>query len=201
MPRARLAVLVSGEGTNLKAILDACAAGMLAAEVVGVFSDRRNAPALARARTAGVPATALTPRDFSDRDAFDAALFAAVDAVRPDWIVCAGYMRLIGAVHVRARQGRMLNLHPSLLPAFKGLDTHRRALDAGVTEHGASVHCVTPDLDDGPVLAQARVPVLPDDTPASLAARVRAVEHPLLLGTLAALIAGELCCTGDATRA
>lgn len=192
--QARLAVLASGEGSNLQAILDACARGELAAEVVGVFSDRTTAGAVARAQRAGVPAMILRPRDYPDRACFDAALFAAVAAARPDWIVCAGYMRLIGAAQVRTNAGRMINLHPSLLPAFKGLDTHRRALAAGVTEHGASVHCVTADLDGGPVLAQARVPVLPEDSPESLAARVRGVEHPLLVGTLAALIAGDLRC-------
>jgi phosphoribosylglycinamide formyltransferase-1 len=198
VPRARLAVLASGEGSNLQAILDACADGALAADVAGVFSDRPDARALARARAAGVPAHALRPRDFADRAAFDAALFAAVAAVRPDWIVCAGYMRLIGAAQVQAHRGRMINLHPSLLPAFKGLDTHRRALAAGVSEHGASVHCVTADLDGGPVLARAVVPVHADDTPERLAARVRAVEHPLLLGTLVALVTGALHCPCDA---
>jgi phosphoribosylglycinamide formyltransferase 1 len=188
----KLAVLASGAGTNLQAMIDAIATGALAARIVGVCSDKATAPALARARAAGIPAEALSPKDFASRAAFDAALFARVDAAAPDLIVCAGYMRIISAEAIQARANRMINLHPSLLPAFKGLHTHRQALAAGVREHGASVHVVTADLDDGPVLAQARVPVQPDDDEISLAARVRGVEHPLLLATVAALAEGRL---------
>ncbi len=187
----RIAVLASGRGSNLQAIIDAIAEGSLEATVVGVFSDRRDAFALERARAAGIAAHALRPRDFADRLAHDAALFAAVDSVAPDLIVCAGYMRLISAAAVESRPGRMINIHPSLLPAFKGLHTHQQALDAGVAEHGASVHVVTADLDDGPVIAQARVPVLAGDTAETLAARVLTREHPLLLATLRAIAAGS----------
>lgn len=176
----RLAVLASGAGTNLQALIDAIASGGFAAEIVGVFSDRPACLAMRRAVEAGLPATALSPRAFVSREAFDAAFFAAVDAARPDLIVCAGYMRLIAAAEVEARPDRMINLHPSLLPAFKGLHTYQQALDACASEHGASVHIVTADLDDGPVIAQARVPVLPGDTAETLAARVRELEHPLL---------------------
>ncbi|MCD9029262.1 phosphoribosylglycinamide formyltransferase [Luteimonas sp. BDR2-5] len=188
----RIAVLASGRGSNLQAIIDAIAAGTLDATLAGVYSDRRDAFALQRARDAGIPAHAVRPRDHADRAAHDAALFAAVDACVPDLIVCAGYMRLIGAPEVDARPGRMINIHPSLLPAFKGLHTHQQALDAGVAEHGASVHFVTADLDGGPVIAQAKVPVLPGDTADTLAARVLAREHPLLLETLRALAAGRV---------
>jgi len=180
----RLAVLASGRGSNLQAILDAIARRELDARIVGVFSDRPSAPALQRARDAGVHAQALAPRQFASRMAFDEALFAAVDASRPDLVVCAGYMRLIGAAAIAPRSGRIINIHPSLLPAFKGLHTHRQALAAGAAEHGASVHFVTADLDGGPVIGQARVPVLPGDDEATLAARVLAREHPLLLATL-----------------
>jgi phosphoribosylglycinamide formyltransferase-1 len=180
----RLAVLASGRGSNLQAILDAIAVGTLNATVVGVFSDRPRAAALQRARDAGAHAQALSPRDFTSRAAFDQALFDAVDAVTPELIVCAGYMRLIDAAAIARRPGRIINIHPSLLPAFKGLHTHRQALAAGVAEHGASVHFVTADLDGGPVIAQARVPVLPGDDEDALAARVLAREHPLLLATL-----------------
>lgn len=180
----RLAVLASGRGSNLQAILDAIAAGVLRAEVAGVFSDRVDAHALQRARDAGVPAQALSPRAFPSRAAFDQALFAAVDAVAPDLVVCAGYMRLIDASAIAPRAGRIVNIHPSLLPAFKGLHTHRQALAAGVAEHGASVHFVTPDLDGGPVIAQARVPVLAGDDEATLTARVLGREHPLLVASL-----------------
>lgn len=194
----RLAVLASGAGTNLQALIDAIAAGGLDATIVGVFSDKAKAVALDRARAAGVPATALSPKAFASREAFDAAFFAAVDAARPDLIVCAGYMRIISAAEIEHRPDRMINLHPSLLPAFKGLHTHRQALAAGVAEHGASVHVVTPGLDDGPVIAQARVPVLPGDDEATLAARVRAVEHPLLVETVRLLAEGRLRVSGGA---
>lgn len=180
----RLAVLVSGRGSNLQAILDALCDGRLEASVAGVFSDRANAHALQRARDAGVHAQALSPKGFPSRGAFDAALFEAVDAVAPDLVVCAGYMRLIDPAVVAARAGSVLNIHPSLLPAFKGLHTHRQALQAGVAEHGASVHFVTAELDGGPVIAQARVPVAAGDDEAALAARVLAREHPLLVQTL-----------------
>lgn len=193
----RIAVIASGRGSNLQAILDAIAAGTLDAEIVGVWSDRRDAFALQRARAAGVPAHLVRPRDYGDRTGHDAALFGAIDLAEPELIVCAGYMRLIGAAAVDARPGRMINIHPSLLPAFKGLHTHQQALDAGVTEHGASVHVVTADLDGGPVLSQARVPVLPGDTADSLAARVLTREHPLLLETLRWIADRRLVLTGS----
>lgn len=192
----RIAVLASGAGSNLQALLDAIAAGALHARIVGVFSDKARCTALQRARDAGVPAVALAPRDFADREAFDAALFAAVDAAAPDLIVCAGYMRIIASAAVAPRSDRMINLHPSLLPLFKGLHTHQAALDAGATEHGASVHVVTPGLDDGPVIAQARVPVRAGDDAATLAARVRAVEHPLLVGVVQGFAEGRLAVHG-----
>ncbi len=192
MPALRLAVLASGAGTNLQALIDAIASGALEAEIVGVFSDRAKSLALRRARDAGLPVMALSPKSFDSRAAFDAAFFAAVDEAQADLIVCAGYMRLIAAAEVEARPGRMINLHPSLLPAFKGLHTHQQAVDAGVVEHGASVHVVTADLDGGPVIAQARVPVRPGDDAEILAARVREVEHPLLVEVVRLLAEGRL---------
>lgn len=189
----RLAVLASGRGSNLQAILDAIDAGTLDADVVGVWSDRSDAQALVRARDAGIPARAVRPRDVVDRAAHDAALFDAIDAAAPDLIVCAGYMRLIGAAVLETRAGRLVNIHPSLLPAFKGLQTHQRALDAGVAEHGCSVHYVTAELDGGPVIAQARVPVLAGDDASTLAGRVLAREHPLLLETLRRIASGRVC--------
>jgi phosphoribosylglycinamide formyltransferase-1 len=179
-----IAVLASGAGTNLQALIDAIAAGHLRARIVGVFSDKPNCLALRRAQGAGIATAALAPKRFAGREAFDAALFAEIDARQPELIVCAGYMRVISAAAVEARRGRMINLHPSLLPAFKGLHTHQQALAAGVAEHGASVHIVTAGLDDGPVIAQARVPVLAGDDADTLAARVREREHPLLVETL-----------------
>lgn len=192
----RIAVLASGRGSNLQAILDAIAAGTLRAEVAGVFSDRPSAVALDRARAAGVPALAVRPADFDSREAFDESLFSHVARVHPDLIVCAGYMRLLGAAQVDAWHGRMINIHPSLLPMFKGLRTHEQALAAGAAEHGASVHFLTRELDGGPVIAQARVPVRPGDDPATLAARVLEREHPLLLASLRLLAAGRVALHG-----
>lgn len=188
----RLAVLASGRGSNLQAIIDAIAAGELDARIVGVFSDRVSAGALARARGAGLHAQPVRPRDFPDREAHDRALFDAIAAVQPDLIVCAGYMRLISDAAVRRFEGRMINIHPSLLPNYRGLDTHARALAAGDREHGASVHAVVPALDAGPVLAQVRVPIAADDNPESLAGRVLDREHPLLVASLKLIVDGRV---------
>ena len=195
-PPLRIAVLASGRGSNLQAILDAIAAGVLDATVAGVFSDKAHAPVLDRARVAGIEANALLPREFPNRLAFDAAMFDAVEHAAPDLVVCAGFMRLISEPQVTRMASRMVNIHPSLLPAFKGLHTHQQALDAGVTEHGASVHFVTPELDGGPVIAQARVPVLPGDDADRLAARVLEREHPLLVEVLRGFAAGRFALEG-----
>jgi phosphoribosylglycinamide formyltransferase-1 len=186
----RLAVLASGRGSNLQAILDAIAAGALDAEIVGVFSDKPAAPALQR-----VPEPLRWSRkakDYPERSVFDAELAEAVAATRPDWVMCAGYMRILGDAFVQRFRGRLLNIHPSLLPKYKGLHTHARALEAGDAEHGASVHFVIPELDAGAVIAQAPVPVLAGDTPESLTARVLQVEHPLLLAVLQMAAAGRI---------
>lgn len=193
----RIAVLASGRGSNLQALIDACAAGTLPARIVGVFSDRSDAAALTRARAAGIPGHACHPRDYPDRAGFDAALFDAIERVAPALIVCAGYMRLISAPAVRRFGGRIVNIHPSLLPKFPGLHTHQRTLDAGDREHGASVHFVIPALDAGPVLAQARVPVHADDSAETLAARVLRREHPLLLASVRLIAAGRVRQCGD----
>ncbi len=187
---ARIAVLASGRGSNLQAILDAIDAGRLPAEVAGVFSDRPDAAALQRVEPG--QRWAHAPKTFSDRAAYEQALGDAVQAAAPDWIVCAGYMRILGADFVQRFNGRLINIHPSLLPLHKGLHTHARALEAGDVEHGASVHLVVPELDAGTVLAQARVPVLAGDDADSLANRVLAVEHPLLISTLQLLCGGRL---------
>ncbi|WP_133500283.1 phosphoribosylglycinamide formyltransferase [Cognatilysobacter terrigena] len=196
----RIAVLASGRGSNLQAILDAIRDGALDASVVGVFSDRRKALALQRARDAGIPAVAVSPSSFETREAFDAALFAEVAAVQPDLIVCAGYMRLLGAAEVEAWHGRMINIHPSLLPLHKGLRTHAQALADGVTEHGCSVHFVTAELDGGPVIAQATVPVLAGDDEDALAARVLDREHPLLIATLQLFTSRRLSLDGASVQ-
>jgi phosphoribosylglycinamide formyltransferase-1 len=186
----RIAVLVSGRGSNLQALLDAIAAGSLDAQVVGVFSDRPQAVALQR-----VPGDLRWSRDagtYAARADFDAELAEAVAATRPDWIVCAGYLRILGDAFVARFRGRLLNIHPSLLPSYRGLRTHARALQAGEREHGASVHFVVPELDAGAVVAQARVPVHADDTPERLAARVLRAEHPLLVEVARLAVAGRI---------
>jgi phosphoribosylglycinamide formyltransferase-1 len=178
-----IAVLASGRGSNLKALLDAIAAGVLPARIVGVFSDKPACGAIALARASDLPAVALRPRDHAGRDAHDEALFSAVAAVQPDLIVFAGYMRIVGAAALSRFEGRMINIHPSLLPRYPGLDTHARALAAGDAEHGASVHAVIPELDAGPLVSQVRVPVLAGDDAATLAARLLPREHALLVAT------------------
>ena len=188
----RIAVLASGRGSNLQALLDAIAAGVLPAHVVGVFSDKPACGAIRLARDAGIPAVALKPRDFADRDAHDEALFSAVAGVQPDLIVCAGYLRIISAASVRRFEGRMVNIHPSLLPKYPGLDTHARALAAGDAEHGASVHVVVPELDAGPLLSQVRIPVGAGDDAAALAERLLPREHALLRATVALLASRRL---------
>ena len=192
---ARLAVLASGRGSNLQALLDAIADGSLPAAVVGVFSDRPDAPALAMVPEAR--RWSARPRDYADRAAFDAALADAVAAVAPDWVVCAGYMRILGGDFIARFAGRLLNIHPSLLPRHRGLHTHAAALAAGDAEHGASVHFVTPELDAGAVIAQVRLPVRAGDTPETLAARLLPLEHRLLVATLGLAVAGRLAERGD----
>lgn len=187
---SRIAVLASGRGSNLQAILDAIAAGTLDAEVVAVLSDKPDASALPK--VAPGQRWARSPKEFADRAAFDAALGDALAAFAPDWVVCAGYMRILGEAFVQRFAGRLVNIHPSLLPLYKGLHTHSRALEAGDAEAGASVHFVVPELDAGTVLAQARVPVLPGDSVEQLAQRVLAVEHPLLIASLQWLVAGRV---------
>jgi phosphoribosylglycinamide formyltransferase-1 len=188
--RSRIAVLASGRGSNLQAIIDAIAAGTLDAEVVAVLSDKPEASALHK--VAPERRWARSPKDFADRAAFDAALGDALAVFKPDWVVCAGYMRILGEAFVQRFSGRLVNIHPSLLPLYKGLHTHARAIEAGDAEAGASVHFVVPELDAGTVLAQARVPVLPGDTADQLAQRVLAVEHPLLIASLQWLVAGRV---------
>lgn len=172
-----VAVLVSGFGSNLQALLDAADAGRLNVEFRLVASDRPEAPGLKRARRAGLATAALPPDDYADRTAWNDALAAALRDSGAELVVLAGFMRVLDAELVRAWQGRMLNVHPSLLPLHRGLHTHRRALRAGDRMHGTSIHFVTEELDGGPVILQARVPVLPGDTEQSLTARVQAREH------------------------
>ena len=177
--RLSVVVVISGSGTNLQALIDATKSGD-AFRIAGVISNRPQVLGLQRAETAGIPNQVVDHTEFDDREQFDAVLGDRIEAMRPQLIVLAGFMRILTPDFVARFAGRMINIHPSLLPEFQGLHTHRRALKAGVSEHGASVHFVTSELDGGPVIAQVRVSVEPDDTEDSLAARVLQQEHILL---------------------
>ena len=187
-----LVVLISGRGSNMEAIVRACRAERWPAAVRAVIVDRAEAPGLALARALDVPAEVVAWQDHPTREGFDAALAERVAQHAPDWVVLAGFMRILGARFLERFAGRLVNIHPSLLPAFAGLHTHRRALAAGVRAHGATVHLVTAALDAGPILAQAVVPVRDEDDEATLAARVLAAEHRLYPAALRWLVEGRL---------
>jgi phosphoribosylglycinamide formyltransferase 1 len=174
-----LGVLASGRGSNLQAIVDAIDAGRCPARVAVVVSDRKDAPALERARRAGIRAVHLEPRAYPDRTAFDAAIAEVLDADGVELVCLAGYMRVLSAEFVRRYRARILNVHPALLPAFRGLDAQRQALEHGVKLAGATVHFVDEGVDTGPIVLQAAVPVLDEDTDTSLSARILAEEHRL----------------------
>ena len=175
----RIVVLISGSGSNLQAVLDDLAGADAPAEVVAVISNKAEAYGLERARSAGIETRALDHRSFADRAAYDQALIEQIDAFTPDLVLLAGFMRILTATFVTHFHGRLLNIHPSLLPKYKGLQTHQRALDAGDAEAGASIHFVTEELDGGPLVLQGRVVVHPDDDADSLATRVQQQEHRL----------------------
>ena len=177
MAKARVVVLISGRGSNLSAILEAAAAPDYPAAVVAVIANKADAPGLQLAAAAGVATEIVPSQGVTDRTVYDQSLRDAIDRYAPDLIVLAGFMRILTADFVNHYAGRMINIHPSLLPSFTGLHTHQRALDAGVHLHGCTVHFVTAELDHGPMIAQAAIPVWPDDTVASLAARVLTEEH------------------------
>lgn len=183
----RVAVLISGRGSNLGALLNA----KLPVAFVGVISNRPGAGGLDIAAAHGVPTQVIDHKSFSSREAFDNALGDALESLNPDLIVQAGFMRILGARFVQRFAGRMINIHPSLLPAFPGLDTHGQALRAGVKLHGCTVHLVTEALDAGPIITQAAVPVLPGDDEATLSARVLTQEHRLLPAVVRALATGQ----------
>lgn len=175
--KLRIVVLISGSGSNLQSIIDACASGTIGGEVVAVISNRADAYGLQRARRAGIPTEVLEHGAYPDRESFDQALAKQIDRYNPELVVLAGFMRILTSDFVRHYAGRMLNIHPSLLPHFQGLHTHRRALEARHELHGASVHFVTEELDGGPLILQAEVPVLQDDNESRLAERVLEQEH------------------------
>lgn len=173
----RIVILLSGRGSNMQAVVERCAAERWPATVAAVISNQPDASGLAWAAERGIATDVVDHKNFSERAAFDAALAKTIDAHRPDLVLLAGFMRILGRAFVQHFEGRMLNVHPSLLPAFTGLHTHRRAIEAGCKLAGATVHFVTADLDHGPIVAQAAVPVLNGDTEAVLAERVLAAEH------------------------
>ena len=187
-----IVVLVSGRGSNMEAIVRACEAERWDARIAAVVSNRADAAGLAFARERGIAVEVVDHRAFATRDAFDAALAEANERRRPDVVALAGFMRILGAGFVRRFDGRLVNVHPSLLPAFPGLHTHRRALDAGCKASGATVHFVTADLDHGPIVAQAVVPVLADDSEETLAARVLVQEHVIYPRSVRWLVEGSL---------
>ena len=196
----RLAVVISGRGSNMLAIARACASGMINARIVSVIADRAEAGGIQAARQMGLPVAVLVAREYRDREGFERALRTAIDASAAQLVVLAGFMRILSPEFVAHYAGRILNIHPSLLPRFPGLHTHERVLAAGDSAHGCSVHLVTSVLDGGPLLLQARVPVLPGDTPATLSARVQQQEHIIYPEVIGWIAAGRLRITGTAVQ-
>jgi phosphoribosylglycinamide formyltransferase 1 len=188
----KIVILISGRGSNMEAIVRACVAEGWKARIAAVISNRADAAGLAWAAGQGIVVETVDHRAFVTREAFDAALAARIDAHRPDVLALAGFMRILGTAFVARYEGRLVNIHPSLLPAFPGLHTHRRALEAGCKVAGATVHFVTAELDHGPIIAQAVVPVLADDTEAALAARVLEREHAIYPRSVRWLLEGAL---------
>jgi phosphoribosylglycinamide formyltransferase 1 len=192
----KLVILISGRGSNMEAIVRACAAEGWPAQVAAVIANRPDAAGLEFAASHGIATAVVDHRQFPDRDSFDAALARQIDGFEPDLVVLAGFMRVLTAGFVDHYAGRMLNVHPSLLPSFPGLKTHQQALDAGVRLHGASVHFVTSQLDHGPIVVQSAVPVETGDTPAMLAERVLATEHVIYPRAVRWFVEGRLALDG-----
>lgn len=194
----KIVVLVSGQGSNLQALIDACQQGRIAATIVAVISNNVQAYGLQRAEEAGITAQALDAKAFADREAFDAALAQAIDQYQPDLVVLAGYMRILSNAFVQHYAGRMLNIHPSLLPKYPGLYTHRQAIDNGDAEHGTSVHFVTEQLDGGPVILQAKVPIFPGDEEDEVVERVQTQEHTIYPLVVSWFVEGRLAMRDNA---
>ncbi|WP_105103704.1 phosphoribosylglycinamide formyltransferase [Microbulbifer pacificus] len=195
--KCRAVVLISGSGSNLQAFLDAAADAACDFTVEAVISNKADAYGLTRAKSAGINTEVLSHRDFADRESFDAAMTEVIDAYRPDLVILAGFMRILTPGFVRHYSGRLLNIHPSLLPKYQGLHTHQRALDAGDSEHGATVHFVTEELDGGPPIVQAVVPIEPGDTAETLAQRVLVQEHRIYTLVASWFAQGRLRMVGD----
>jgi phosphoribosylglycinamide formyltransferase-1 len=195
-----IVILISGRGSNMEAIVRTQQAEAWPARIAAVISNKPDAKGLAFAQSHGIPTAVVPNKEFPTREAFDAALQATIDRFEPDLVVLAGFMRILTAPFVEHYAGRMLNIHPSLLPLFPGLHTHRQALDAGVEEHGATVHFVTAELDHGPAVIQARIPVLPGDTEDSLAERLLAEEHVIYPQAVRLFIEYRLSIEGGEVR-
>lgn len=192
MEKKRVGILISGRGSNMRALIEAARAHDYPAQIVCVISNKPDAAGLDFARSANIATEVVDHRQHSSREAFDAALHRELVRYNVEIVCCAGFMRMMTPAILDHWRGRMLNIHPSLLPAHKGTHTHERALADGVKLHGATVHVVTPELDSGPIIAQATVPVLPGDSAGTLAARVLEVEHPLYVKALALLASGKI---------
>ncbi len=192
MSRKRVGVLISGRGSNMSALIEAAKAPDFPAEIVGVLSNKAAAPGLETAAQNGIATASLAQSKFPSRDMFEDTMTQILESWEVDYVCLAGFMRILGEDFVNHWQGRMINIHPSLLPLYKGLDTHARAIADGAAEHGCTVHFVTPGLDEGPAILQARVPVLPGDTPETLTARVLVEEHKIYPRALAMLARGEV---------
>ncbi|WP_407976277.1 phosphoribosylglycinamide formyltransferase [Brucella pseudogrignonensis] len=191
MSRKRVVIFISGGGSNMEALIRAAQAPDFPAEIVSVFSDKSDAGGLAKAQAAGIATQMFTRKDYASKDAHEDAILEALAALNPDIICLAGYMRLLTARFIAPYEGRILNIHPSLLPLFAGLHTHQRALDAGMKLAGCTVHLVTEGMDEGPILAQAAVPIVEGDTESSLAARVLKAEHKIYALALSKFASGD----------
>ena len=198
--RKRTAVLISGRGSNMSALIAAARAPDFPAEIVLVLSNKPDAAGLSLAKSAGIAAAAVDQKIYAGRDEFERSMQAMLDIHRTELICLAGFMRILSAPFVGRWRGKIINIHPSLLPAFRGLDTHRRALEAGVKVHGCTVHFVEPELDAGPIIAQSAVPILAGDTAESLAARVLEKEHELYAQALALVASGQVRIEDGRTR-
>ena len=189
--KPRLVILISGRGSNMRSIIEAAQQGELNVDIAAVISNRPGAAGLDVARQAGIKTAVIDHKAYDSRESFDQAMIETIDQYQPNFVILAGFMRILTAGFVQHYANRLINIHPSLLPKFKGLHTHQRAIEAGEKEHGASVHFVTAELDDGPVILQARVPVLPGDDADTLAARVLEQEHLLYPAAIRKLVSQQ----------
>lgn len=197
--KKRIAVFISGGGSNMLSLAKACESADFPAEIIGVFSDKPDASGLEKAKALGIETFAFARKDYDSKQAHETAILAALAALKPDFICLAGYMRLLSGDFIRPWAGRILNIHPSLLPLFPGLHTHQRALDAGQRLAGCTVHFVTEGMDEGPIIAQSAVPILPGDTQDALAARVLKVEHKTYPLALKLVAEGKVVMKADGT--